>query len=68
MIVTENLTIGGRSFVRTYSDTHYIERDGCLYTEAIDPAELGRTYAESAEALPELTDEEALNIILGGNA
>lgn len=48
MIVTENMTIKGRAFVRTYSDSGYmVERDGVSYNEAIDPAEFGRTYTES---------------------
>lgn len=39
MIKIENLTIGGRAFVKTYSDDGYmIERDGVRYSEAIDPA------------------------------
>ena len=37
---------------RTYSDADMmIERDGVRYSEAIDPAELGRTYAETDEAI-----------------
>ena len=33
---------------RTYSDAGMmIERDGVRYSEAIDPAELGRTYTET---------------------
>ena len=35
---------------RTYSDMGMmIERDGVRYSEAIDPAELGRTYKETEE-------------------
>lgn len=67
MIKTENITVNRKAFVRTYSDTHYIERDGIRYAEAIDPVELGRTYTESTEELPELSAEEALGIMLGGN-
>lgn len=66
MIKSENITINGKAFIKTYSDTHYIERDGIRYAEAIDPAELGRTYTESTEELPELSAEEALAIMLGG--
>ena len=52
MIKTENLTINDRAFVRTYSDSGFmIERDGVRYSEAIDPAELGRTYTETDEAI-----------------
>lgn len=50
MIVTESLTINGRAFVKTYSDSGYmVERDGVRYSEAIDPAEFGRTYMETDE-------------------
>jgi hypothetical protein len=38
---------------RTYSDAGYmIERDGVRYSEAIDPAELSRTYIETDEPIP----------------
>ena len=47
MMKTENLTINGKAFIRTYSDSgHYVERDGVEYSEAIDPVEFGRTYTE----------------------
>lgn len=50
MIVAENLTINGKPFVRTYSDSGYmVEREGVRYSEAIDPAEFGRTYTETDE-------------------
>lgn len=67
MIVTENLTINGKDFVRTYSSNGYmVERDGVQYAEAIDPAEMGRTYTEVPGTDVELTAEEALEIITGG--
>lgn len=69
MIITQNITIAGRALIRTYSDTGMlIERDGVRYAEAIDPAELGRTYTETDEPIydEELTAEEALEIITGG--
>lgn len=60
MIVTENLTINGREFVKTYSDEGMmIERDGVRYSEAIDPAEFGRTYIETDEPI-EVVDEEEI--------
>ena len=38
MIKTEHLTINGRAFVRTYSDSNrYVVRDGVEYSEAYDP-------------------------------
>lgn len=48
MIYTETLTINGRQLLRTYSDTYTIERDGIEYDEAVDPADSGRTYTETA--------------------
>lgn len=37
---------------RTYSDKGMmIERDGVRYSEAIDPAELNRTYTETDEPI-----------------
>lgn len=61
MIVTENMNINNRAFVRTYSDSGFlVERDGVRYSEAIDPAELGRTYTETDEPVDvvELSETE----------
>ena len=50
MIIRENMNIGGRAFVKTYSDIGMmVERDGVRYSEAIDPAEFGRVYTETDE-------------------
>ena len=39
---------------RSYSDEgYYIERDGVRYTEAVDPADLGRIYTETADKIEE---------------
>ena len=58
MIVTENLTINGKAFVRTFSDSGYmVERNGVRYSEAIDPEELNRQYTETDEPV----DGEELN-------
>ena len=47
MIRTEELTINGRSFTRTWSNAgKYVVREGISYSEAYDPAEFGRTYTE----------------------
>lgn len=52
MIVTENMTINGKSFIRTFSDSGYmVERDGVRYSEAIDPAEFNRQYTETDELI-----------------
>lgn len=70
MIVTENMSVNGKAFVRTYSDSGYkVERDGILYDEAIDPAEVGRVYTESAEPVEDMGEVEekaaAFDILMG---
>lgn len=48
MIKTEQITINGTEFIKTYSDQKLmIERDGAVYSEAIDPVDSGRTYTET---------------------
>lgn len=50
MIVTEYFKTRSDGVVlnRTYSDIGMmIERDGVLYSEAVDPADMGRTYTET---------------------
>lgn len=69
MIKTENFTINGREFIRTYSDSGYmIERDGIRYDEAIDPVEFDRTYTET-ETLTEAAEPnlkaQAYDILMG---
>lgn len=60
MIIAENMTINGKEFVKTYSDSGFmIERKGVRYAEAIDPAEFGRTYTETGEPIPAETADEA---------
>lgn len=52
MIVKENIEIGGKDFVKQYSDGgFYIERDGEKYSEAIDPADIPREYTETDEPI-----------------
>lgn len=58
MIKTEEQTINGKAFVKTYSDSGFmVERDGVRYSEAIDPAEFGRQYTETDEPIEPATDE-----------
>lgn len=52
MIITEYYMTRPDGVVlnRTYSDKGMmVERDGVRYSEAVDPAELGRTYIETGE-------------------
>lgn len=68
MIVTEfyKTREDGVRLVRTYSDSgKMLERDGVVYSEAIDPESCGRVYTES-DVDVELMPEEALDILLGG--
>lgn len=70
MIITENLIINDKSFVKTCSDSGYmVERDGIRYAEAIDPAELGRTYTETDEPVEGMTEIEqkaaAYDVLMG---
>jgi hypothetical protein len=61
MIKTETVTINETEFLRTYSDEYfYIERDGVLYEEAVDPLNSGRVYTETAEVIEcaEATEED----------
>lgn len=49
MIQQKHFDVGGRDFVRTYSDAGRYVLGGepyGEYTEACDPAEFGRTYTE----------------------
>jgi len=67
MLVRENMEIGGRAFVKTYSDGgFYIERDGAKYAEAIDPANIPREYTETDEPIEseaELTVADTLGML-----
>lgn len=62
MIITEYYKTRSDGVVlnRTYSDAGFmIERDGVRYSEAIDPAELGRTYTETDEPIE--VETESIN-------
>lgn len=57
MVVTENVTIREKEFVRNYSDAGYmIERDGVRYSEAIDPIGYERQYTETDELIESDSD------------
>lgn len=69
MIKTESVTIGGKQFIRTYSDKGMYIHGGSPeadYSEALDPAELGRTYTETDIPVEdEATAEEIVEILTG---
>ena len=59
MIVTEKIKINGKTFNKTYSDEHFmIEREGVMYTEAIDPEHIDRKYTETDVKIVELKEVE----------
>ena len=60
----------GVNLYRTYSDEdkYLVQNEtGLVFDEAIDVENAPYTYSESEES-PELTAEEALDIIVGGGA
>ena len=70
MIIQEHFNVKGRNFIRTYSDSGYYIHGGSPesdYSEALDPAELGRTYTETDIPIEDETEaEEILSILTGG--
>ena len=61
MIKTEQLQINGKAFVRSYSDQGVmIEREGLVYSEAVDPAGLRRTYSETEIPAPKEDNGQSL--------
>lgn len=70
MIKTETITINNKQYVRTYSDAGMMIHGGMPegdYDEAVDPAELGRTYVETDIPIEgeESEAEEILSILTG---
>lgn len=70
-IIQEHFIVGERDFIRTYSDAGFMIHGGMPeadYTEAVDPADLGRTYTETDIPIEqdEAEAEEIVNILTGG--
>ena len=58
MIIQTTKEINGVIYDYTYSDSGYmIERDGVMYSEAVDPLDSGRVYVETDEPIDMETDE-----------
>ena len=58
MIQTELIMVDDRQLRRTWSDTGFmIERDGAMYSEAVDPAEFDRVYTET-DILIEVVEDD----------
>lgn len=60
MIHKENVTIGTREFLRTYSDTYMIKKveNGAIYLEALDIIPCRFNYVETDIELPKEEDEQ----------
>lgn len=70
-IIQEHFTVDERDFIRTYSDLGMMIHGGSPegdYSEACDPADLGRTYTETDIPIEqdEPEAEEIVNILTGG--
>ena len=66
-IVQEQYELGGRTFIRTYSDSGKFIHGGFPegdYAEANDPADLGRVYTET-DIPTDTNAEEIVNILTG---
>ena len=68
-IVVERIE-GSTDLIKTYSDAGLMiqqEQTGAIYEEAIDVDSIGYTYIETNTPIEdtELSDTEALNILLG---
>ena len=58
MIKTELIVVDGCQLRRTWSDAGFmIERDGAVYSEAVDPVEFDRVYTET-DILIDNTEKE----------
>lgn len=67
MITVENVTINGRQFKKTVSDTYLIRKVGTdeIYSEAYDLPEKDYEYEETDELLPKeesFVEESATNV------
>ena len=58
MIKTELITIDNRQLRRTWSDVGFmIERDGAVYSEAVDSVEFDRVYTETDDLIEVMEDD-----------
>ena len=67
MIKTELIMVDERQLRRTWSDAGFmIERDGAVYSEAVDPAEFDRIYTETDIPVESESEDEIVSV--GGGA
>ena len=63
MIKTELIAVDERQLRRTWSDTGFmIERDGAVYSEAIDPVEFDRVYTETDVSMKSESADEIVSV------
>ena len=63
MIQTELITVDERQLRRTWSEAGFmIERDGAVYSEAVDPAEFDRVYTETDIPVESEIADEIVNV------
>lgn len=66
-IIQSALKINDIDYVYSKSDDNrYICRDGYRFEDAYDKVSFGRAYTEGDPIVPDLSAEDALNILLGG--
>lgn len=66
MLITETVTIKDEKFIKNYSDAGmYIERDGVMYEEAVDPIEYkdSRIYTETDKLIEEVNTTSSSTVI-----
>ena len=67
MIKTELIMVDDRQLRRTWSDAGFmIERDGAVYSEAVDPVEFDRVYTETNIPVESESEDEIVSV--GGGA
>ena len=63
MIKTELIMIDDCQLRRTWSDAGFmIERDGAVYSEAVDPAEFDRIYTETEIPVESESENEIIGV------
>ena len=63
MIKDELIVVDKRQLRRTWSDAGFmIERDGAMYSEAVDPVEFDRVYTETDIPVESESEDEIVSI------
>ena len=66
MIKTELIMVDERQLRRTWSDAGFmIERNGAVYSEAVDPAEFDRVYTETDMTVESESADEIVSVSEG---